>query len=151
MDNKFNFIKTHADMRWYSTIQLLSRTTFAFRAFGEKIFGNYPFYEASYLGGTESVRGFEKQRFSGDASVSLHAESRFYLGKLKLLLPFFVGGTLFGETGRVFVKGERSDLWHSGFGAGLWSYVINNDITVSISIAKSREEIEGHVTTGFTF
>ena len=138
-------------MRWYATAQLLSQTTFAFRLFGEKIFGIYPFYEASYLGGTESVRGFDTQRFSGDVSVSLHAESRFYLGKLKLLLPFYVGGMLFGETGRVFVKGEQSELWHPGFGAGLWSYVINKDITFSVSLAKSREEIEGHLTAGFTY
>ena len=97
------------------------------------------------------MRGFDKQRFSGDASLSLHAESRFYIGKVKVLLPFYVGGTLFGETGRVFVKGEKSDLWHLGFGVGIWSYVINKDITFSISVAKSHEEIEGHLTTGFTF
>lgn len=151
LSNKFNFTKAHADLRWYIPAQLFSQTTFALRAFGEKIFGTYPFYEASYLGGTESVRGFDKQRFSGDASMSFHAESRFFISKVKVLLPFYVGGTIFAETGRVFLKGEKSDLWHSGIGVGIWSYVINKDITVSASVAKSTEEIEGHVTTGFTF
>jgi hypothetical protein len=151
MDNQYNFTKAAVDLRSYFTIQLFSRTIFAVRAFGEKIFGTYPFYEASYLGGTESVRGFEKQRFSGDASVSLHAESRFSLGKLKLLLPINVGGMLFGETGRVFVNAEKSDLWHAGIGTGIWAYLVDKDVTFSISVARSREEIEGHFTTGFSF
>lgn len=151
MSNKFDFTRVRGDVRWYIPAELFSRTTFAFRAFGEKLFGTYPFYEASYLGGTESVRGFEKQRFSGDASVSLHADSRFHLGKIKLLVPFYVGGMIFGETGRVFVKGEKSELWHSGIGAGIWSYIVDKDVTFSISVARSREEIEGHFTTGFSF
>ncbi|MBI2429393.1 MAG: BamA/TamA family outer membrane protein [Ignavibacteriales bacterium] len=151
MSDKFNFTKARLDLRWYIPTAFFSQTIFAFRAFGEKIFGTYPFYEASYLGGTESVRGFEKQRFSGDASMSFHAESRFHLGKIKLLLPFHVGGMLFGETGRVFATGEKSDLWHAGFGAGIWSYIVDKDVTFSISIAQSREEIEGHFTTGFSF
>lgn len=151
LSNKFNFTKARIDLRWYIPAEMFSSTTFAFRMFGEKIFGTYPFYEASYLGGTESVRGFEKQRFSGDASMSFHAESRFALGKVKLLVPFHVGGMIFGETGRVFVAGESSRRWHTGIGAGLWSYVINKDLAFSISVAQSREEIEGHFTTGFTF
>ncbi|MEW5797903.1 MAG: BamA/TamA family outer membrane protein [Bacteroidota bacterium] len=151
LSNKFDFTKTHLDLRWYNSFHLFSPTTFALRAFGEKIFGTYPFYETSYLGGTESVRGFEKQRFSGDASMSFHAESRFALGTIKLLLPFHVGGMIFGETGRVFAAGETSTRWHSGFGAGIWSYIVDKDVTFSISVAQSREEVEGHFTTGFSF
>jgi hypothetical protein len=151
LSNRSAFQRSNVDLRFYTTAEVLSPTTFAFRAFGEKVTGRYPFYEASYLGGTESVRGFEKQRFSGDASISVHGESRFYIGKVKMLLPFNVGGTLFAETGRVFVNGERSTRWHPAFGAGIWTYAVDKDLTVSVSLAKSREQLEGHVTTGFTF
>jgi hypothetical protein len=151
LSNRSAFQRSDVDLRWYTTVEVLSPTTFAFRAFGEKVTGRYPFYEASFLGGTESVRGFEKQRFSGDASISVHSESRFYIGKVKMLLPFNVGGTLFAETGRVFVNGERSTRWHPAFGAGIWTYAVDKDLTVSVSLAQSREQLEGHVTTGFTF
>lgn len=151
LDNKFPFTRSQCDVRWFTGVKIFSPTILAFRIYGEKIFGTYPFYEASYLGGTTSVRGFEKQRFSGDGSLSLHSEARFHLGIIKVLLPITIGGTVFGETGRVFVKGEQSTLWHSGFGAGVWAFVLNKEITVSVSLARSKEELEGHFTTGFTF
>ena len=151
LSSRSEFTRSYLDMRTYVTTSLFSTTTLAFRLFAENISGTYPFFEGSFLGGTESVRGFEKQRFSGDASISLHAESRFKIATIRVLLPFHLGGTLFAETGRVFVRGERSLLWHSGFGAGLWTYAVDKNLTVALSVARSREQVEAYVTTGFTF
>ena len=151
LSGRSEFTRSHLDVRTYFTTYLLSPTTLALRLFAENVSGTYPFFEGSFLGGTESVRGFEKQRFSGDASISLHAESRFKIATIRMLLPFHLGGTLFVETGRVFVRGERSLIWHSGFGAGLWTYAVDKNLTVALSVARSREQIEGYVTTGFTF
>ncbi|MHB1050084.1 MAG: BamA/TamA family outer membrane protein [Bacteroidota bacterium] len=151
LGSRSEFTRSHLDMRTYIATSLFSPGTLALRLFAENISGTYPFFEGSFLGGTESVRGFEKQRFSGDASISLHAESRFKIATIRILLPFHLGGTLFAETGRVFVRGERSLIWHSGFGAGLWTYAVDKNLTVALSVARSREQIEGYVTTGFTF
>jgi hypothetical protein len=151
ISNRSEFSRSHIDVRSYVSADIGTPTTFAFRCFAEHISGMYPFYEASFLGGTESVRGFEKQRFSGDAGISLHAESRFKIATVRILLPFHLGGSLFAETGRVFVRGERSLIWHSGFGAGLWTYAVDKNLTVALSVARSREQIEGYVTAGFTF
>jgi hypothetical protein len=151
LGTRSEFTRSHLDMRTFITTSLFSPTTLALRLFAENISGTYPFFEGSFLGGPESVRGFEKQRFSGDGSISLHAESRFTIATIRVLLPFHLGGTVFAETGRVFVRGERSLHWHSGFGAGLWTYAVDKNLTVALSVARSREQIEGYVTTGFTF
>lgn len=139
LDNEEKFYKGNFDIRAYATMNLLSKTTFAFRSGGGKLWGKYPFFKAEFLGGTNNLRSFRRERFSGDASIFMQAEMRTNIGKWKLLIPGQYGILTFTETGRVFAENERSEKWHSSYGSGLWISFIDRTANVSFVIAKSNE------------
>lgn len=145
------FTKAGAELRGYTTFDALTQTTLALRITGEKIWGTYPFFEAAFLGGDHSLRGFDKQRFAGDASLSVHAELRAYLSKIRLLLPFRMGMLFFVDAGRVFLPSEESRQVHAAYGAGLWFSVLGRENTLSISVAHSEEKTGVYVMGGFMF
>lgn len=62
-------------------MDLLSKTTFAFRSGFGKLCGMYPFFKAEFLGGTNNLRGFRRERFSGDASIWGQTEIRAHIGR----------------------------------------------------------------------
>jgi hypothetical protein len=49
-----------------------------------------------------------------------NAELRLSLGRYYLVLPGEYGVFALVDTGRVWLEGEDSDRWHTGFGGGLW-------------------------------
>jgi hypothetical protein len=113
--------------------------TLALRVGGDKLWGTYPFYEAAFVGGASTVRGWREQRFAGDASVYGNAELRFFLTKFFFLLPGDLGAFGLADGGRVFQNGERSDAWHSAFGGGLWAAFLGRTNTLSVSYARGKE------------
>lgn len=115
-NNQNPFTKAEGDMRAYLHA---APFTLALRVRGEKIWGTYPFYETAFIGGSRSIRGFASERFAGDASLVGGVELRTKLFDMSLLLPETVYMFLFGESGRVFLKGEDSKLWHTGYGGDL--------------------------------
>jgi len=145
------FVKLSLDAKTYVPFNFITSWVLALRARGEKLFGDFPFYEAAFLGGTETLRGFDRQRFAGEASLLGNAELRFYLAKINIVVPTSVGLTGFTETGRVYIKGEHSEKWHTSIGAGIWASFINRDITFSASYAKSYEDWGVYAVYGFTF
>ncbi len=145
------FVKLSLDAKTYVPFNFITSWVLALRARGEKLFGDYPFYEAAFLGGTETLRGFDRQRFAGEASLLGNAELRFYVTKINVIVPTAIGLTTFTESGRVFIKGEHSDKWHTSVGAGVWVSIINRDITFSASYAKSYEDWGVYAVYGFTF
>ncbi|RJP63248.1 MAG: hypothetical protein C4539_16880 [Ignavibacteriales bacterium] len=145
------FVKLALDAKTYVPFNFITSWVLALRARGEKLFGDYPFYEAAFLGGTETLRGFDRQRFAGEASLLGNAELRFYVTKINIVVPTAIGLTAFTESGRVFIKGEHSEKWHTSVGAGVWASIINRDITFSASYAKSYEDWGVYAVYGFTF
>ncbi len=149
-NNDFTFGKISGDVRAYVPAKILTDIVFAFHAGGEKTFGTYPYHKASSIGGVSTIRGFARDRFAGDASLFGQAELRAELGRANLFVPGRLGFSLFGDAGRVFVKGERSRQWHSGFGGGLWFNVLNQFV-LNVSAAGSTEGMRVYVASGFAF
>lgn len=139
LDNEETFSKLNYDLRSYFTFTLLSETTLALRTGGGKVWGKYPFFEAEFLGGPENLRGYNRERFSGDASIFFQSELRVHIGEVKLIVPGKYGALSFVETGRVFAENEKSDRWHSSYGAGLWFSFIDRAANISINFAASHE------------
>jgi hypothetical protein len=137
------FYKAGADIRGYLPIGLFEGATLALRAGGEKVWNKYPFYAASFLGGFENLRGYNRWRFSGDASVFGQAELRIWLSKFKLILKNKFGINIFTETGRVFVQGDSEDSkqWHPSYGVGFWLSYLHDTIIVSTYIANSPDRM----------
>ena len=92
----------------------------ALRAGGQKLWGSFPVHEAAFLGGRTTLRGFETDRFAGDASVFGSTELHVPIGTIELLVHSEVG--LFGlaDAGRVYFDGASPGGWHTSYGGGVW-------------------------------
>jgi len=107
------------------------------RVAGEKNWGTYPFFESAFIGGAATrspldltytsignlLRGFDLNRFAGDASVVSNNELRIALGKYSALLPLRYGILGLADVGRVFLAGESSKTWHWGAAGTLARHV----------------------------
>lgn len=149
-DKVYNFGRVSGDIRGY--LGYRQNISLGIRLWGEKVIGDFPFFESAFLGGFRLLRGFAGERFAGDAAVLGSAELRLKLFSMNILLPETVGIFTFAETGRVFVEGENSNLWHTGYGAGLFMFLLNRDITFRFTVARSKErEKVFYFGTGFSF
>jgi outer membrane protein assembly factor BamA len=145
------FGEVHGIAAVYATAPIPLRPTLALRAGGKQVWGRYPFHEAAYVGGSSTVRGLRRQRYAGDAGVFGNAELRLALlhGRSGLAPLFGVFGL--ADVGRVYLKGETSDRWHTGFGGGLWLSLSNPNNTVSFAVAESEGDVRIYLEGGFMF
>ncbi len=136
--------------------------TLAARVGGKRVFGAYPFQEAAYLGGSGlgagslaepdyTLRGFRARRFGGDGSAWGNADLRLRVSRVTLMVPSHWGVFGFVDSGRVWLEGETSDTWHTGFGGGVWVSLLNYRNTFSAGLAHSKEDDLFYVKGGFTF
>jgi hypothetical protein len=136
--------------------------TLALRAGGRRVFGDYPYRDAAFVGGGGlargalqepgfTLRGYRPNRFAGDGSLYGNSDLRLRLGRITLLLPCHVGVFGLFDVGRVFLKGESSDTWHTSYGGGIWISMLNYRNTFSAYVAHSKEDNIFHVGGAFTF
>jgi hypothetical protein len=120
---------------------------------GIKVFGDsIPFFQAARLGGRETLRGYNFDRFAGDAAVYGSAEARIPLTRLKLFIPGQQGVFGFYDVGQVYVKGETSDELHKAVGGGIWLSFLTRASVVYVGVAKPVKDKEGNrVLAGFGF
>ena len=86
-----------------------------------------------------------------DRTLYGNAELRVFLTKISLLLPSDLGIFGLADAGRVFSAGEQSTVLHRGFGGGVWLAPLGRSNTVSLAVARSREESAVYLRTGFQF
>ena len=104
----------------FFTIPAPKKPVLAFRAGGKKLWGPFPYFDAAFLGGSETFRTEEKQRYAGDASVYGTTELRVPIAKFPFILPLDVGVLGFADMGRVYVNGQSPGGWQKAAGAGFW-------------------------------
>lgn len=143
-----------SDLAVYLPIRYAPQLTLALRAGGAYVLGDFPFYEAATLGGTENLRGFRSTRFAGRAALYQSAELRLKLFSVNTyLLPAELGVLGLLDNGRVWTDGEDWTLargWHQGYGGGLWLSLYNS-LLVSGTVATSDEGTLVNVGLGFLF
>jgi hypothetical protein len=123
----------------------------AARAGGRATFGNYPWYEAAFIGGSDNVRGYRSERFAGDESFFATAEARAPLGTVNIIFPLRFGIYGFADVGRVWLEGESSDTWHPGYGGGIFLRDMLTGMSVDGSISGGDEGARFYVGFNFTF
>lgn len=114
--------------------------TLALRVGAEQVWGDFPPYAAAFLGGWRTLRGYESERFAGDAALWGGAELRVPLARVPLLVRGDLGVLAFVDAGRVFVDGESPGGWHSGSGGGLYFACDVRGTTVSATTLFARGE-----------
>lgn len=147
-----NLYKVSSDMVIYASISDKSRVSAVLRAGGGKIFNSgYEYFQAFNLGSENYLRGYRKNRFTGDAILYSGAELRLRLFKSKsYLLPGDVGLMAFYDGGRVWATNENSGKWHNGYGAGLY-FVPYDIMRVGATFGFSPEDKSVNISIGTKF
>jgi len=104
----------------FFTLPVAKKPVLAFRAGGKKLWGDFPYFDAAFLGGSETYRVEEKQHWAGDASLYGSSELRVPLAEFPFILPLNVGALGFADAGRVYYNGDSPGGWHSAAGGGIW-------------------------------
>ncbi|SMC00393.1 hypothetical protein SAMN00120144_3900 [Hymenobacter roseosalivarius DSM 11622] len=140
---KGNFGLTQGFAEYYGTARVGIPITLVLKGGGARNYGDddeIPFYKFTSLGLNENLRGYYRNRFTGDASLYLNSELRLALGRVQTaFLPFSYGVFCFYDRGRVYYKGASPDGWHDGYGAGFYLAPVRDQLALSFSYQKSPE------------
>jgi hypothetical protein len=165
------FTKARAQASALLGSDLVSPVLVGLRLAGEKNWGRYPFFEAAFLGGSalpspldltggsggNLLRGYDLNRFAGDASVVANADLRIPLGAYSAILPLRYSLLALADVGRVFLSSEASSTWHSGAGGGVWLALraaapgVEFVSSMSAVVVRSGEGTSLYLSTAFGF
>ncbi len=111
----------------------------------------FEFYQAAAIGGSNGLRGFRNQRFTGKTSYYQNTDIRYSFNSLKTsLLPIKMGAYGSFDYGRVWIPNEESNKWHNSYGGGF--FVNGADlISVNLGVFNSVEGIRIAFGLGFGF
>ena len=111
----------------------------------------YEFYQAASIGGTDGLRGFRNQRFTGKTAYYQNTDIRFSLRKKRTsILPMALG--FFGgfDYGRVWYPELSSKRWHTSYGGGFFLNA-SDIITINTALFSSEDGPRFSFGLGFGF
>ena len=114
------------------------------------MWGDYPFMNAAYIGGGLTVRSLRYNRYAGDASVYGGAELRLRIARISPVLGSDIGIMGLDDVGRVFGEGESSDIWHAGYGGGIWLAFLNGRTRATVSAAGGQGSARFYLNFGLS-
>ena len=140
-DNSHQITSLTSDMEVYASLRDPAKLVAVLRFGAGHIFNNnFEYFQALTLGANNYLRGFRKNRFSGQSVAYQTTELRVKLFESKsYVLPGAVGLIGFNEVGRVWMHNEVSHKWHDDFGGGIY-YSPYNFALVSATLARSPED-----------
>ena len=111
-----------------------------------KLFGEFPFFEAAFLGANSTVRPLDAQRYAGDASLYGSAELRIPVIGFSFLVPLDVGVLGLADAGRVYLKGLSPGGWHNAAGGGVWFGIADTRtiMTLTFTTEQGRSGLQIH-------
>ena len=151
-----DFEKTYAYVfpiiEFYNSLTQNKKLVLKTMAQGQFLIGNdFEFFQAAHLGADTGLRGYRKQRFSGNSSLAFGADLRFSFNKLKTnFFPIQLG--VFGgyDLGRVWYKGESLGNWHDDIGGGFWLNILDS-ISTQLGLFASDESLQFTFGLGVVF
>lgn len=149
LDNKNPFIRLKSTNNiYYSPWKSL---TIALRGNGEYVKGDYPYYYGAYIGGQETLRGYNLNRFAGDQALSGSFEMRWFISRIRIIFPSDFGLIGLVDVGRVWYEDKSPGGWHNTQGGGFYLAPILKDYTFSLTFAHSKESLLLYWNMGFSF
>jgi hypothetical protein len=106
--------------------------------------GNPEFYQYNWIGGSQKLRGYRRNRFNGKTTVNNNNELQFVRDVRSKIFNGKAGLLAFYDIGRVWMPGEKSDKWHSGYGGGILLAPFNK-ISFSVTYGVSEEVSLVHI------
>ncbi len=145
------FNRLSSDLSLFMSFRKPHRMVIALRIGGSMNIGEYDFFQANTLGGESNLRGYRSTRYSGDANIYQNSEFRF---KLFEFSSYFAKGEFgiigFNDVGRIWLDGENSDMWHHGYGGGIWISPFNISV-ISATFERSKDEENGLFSLQFKY
>lgn len=146
-----SFTQWESTLSYYVSLIAPNQLVLAGRIGGGRNYGQYEFFQAQYLGGNESLRGYRNFRFAGDKRFFNNLDLRIRLTELRgYLLPGTIGLLLFQDLGRIWWHTEDSRRWHLGYGGGIWLAPANRFV-LAACYGQSEEGGLPFVSLGFQF
>ena len=115
------FVTLSSELSYFYPIVASGDLAFAFRMGANRHIGEFEFFQANYISGRQTVRGYEKNRFAGHSNFYNNYELRARLFDVNAYVVTSEVGVLgFFDHGRVWADAEDSERWHAGYGGGVW-------------------------------
>jgi outer membrane protein assembly factor BamA len=148
-DSEQGFNRFTVDLRGYKTF--LGRSIIAAQGYYRGADGRLPDWERPFLGGAQTVRGYDAGAFIGDNIALLSAEWRV---PLTPPVPVgLVGLNFFFDSGTVYDHGTSlgKARFKNGAGAGIYFFVAFVGLQVDVAYGFDSDEVHFHFSTGFRF
>lgn len=111
------------------------RTGYAFSS------GQVPFYELPFIGRDNGLRGYQRQRFTGDGYFFYNTEIRSPVKEFKgKFIPTTLGLRAFYDRGRLIMNEEEPIAMRSSYGFGFYVVPLTRKFTLSGTMGFSGEE-----------
>jgi hypothetical protein len=139
-NNSKEYTRLISNMTIYSSLVDVRPVVMVTRLGAGHIFSkDFEYFQAMSLGANNILRGFLKNRFSGQSMAYISFEARVKLFDFRsYILPGEVGLIGFNDLGRVWMPNETSHSWHDAYGGGLY-YLPFHMVMVSGTVAFSPE------------
>jgi hypothetical protein len=99
-------------------VPLLKRLVLVSRSGAATLTGTPQFFQLNSIGGSQTLRGFARDRFWGNTAVYNSNELQWIFDFRSFLFNGKAGLVGLYDVGRVWHPGEVSKIWHPGFGGG---------------------------------
>jgi outer membrane protein assembly factor BamA len=144
----YGWTEAEVDIRGYIPLGT-PRTSLAMRSELElkkpKGGSQIPFYDLSWIGGREYVRGYELYRFRGNNALLFSTELRHTVYSKSDtrgvdVFGFADSGQVWGDARLAYDDRLSSSNWHSGVGGGL-QYRHSRSLAARLEVARSNEDV----------
>jgi hypothetical protein len=117
----------HARIEGVSKLLIGVLPVLALRIGGAVVGGDYPFYQAAYIGGRGTLRGFSYDRFAGSSALYGGIELRVPVPGIRMKM----GLLGLADAGRVFFGGDSPGGWHHSVGGGVFFGVLEQGLSIT--------------------
>jgi hypothetical protein len=150
-DVERSFARTDAQLSVLLASSPTPVVSLAVRAGTEQVWGRFPWSEAAFLGGGSTIRGWDEQRFAGEASVFMSTELRLRFGHPRVVVPVSMGGFGFWDVGRVYLDGASPGGWHGSLGGGIWLQPVGQAYMLRWGVGVSDESTKVYLALGLPY
>ena len=151
-DSKGTVGTVDLDARLYvPMVRLPLEPVLALKAGARRSWGPYTWFDASFIGGKSTLRGYDHDRFAGDAAVYGGTDLRLLLTRFARPVPGELGVLGLLDAGRVWLTGENSNRWHHAWGGGVWTSLIDPSVVFAAILARGEERTALYLTLGYPF
>ncbi len=125
-------------------IPISKKLSLKLRAGGATLSGDPQFYQYNKIGGSETLRGHQRDRYQGNSTAYNQNELRFITNFRSKIFNGKIGAFALYDQGRVWLKGEKSNKLQSAYGGGIILSPFNR-LSVTAAVAASDADSNIHV------